>query len=321
MTKVSVIIPAYNCANSISETIESVLSQSYPNFEIIVVDDGSTDNTQEVLMPYIINEQITYICQMNMGPCVARNRGIKASKGEYIAFLDADDILLDESLSRRVQALEDNPDVYLIITDYNKKTEENSLLIDNVINRSCFLEEFKTIIINKYDDVYILKELFNKIILEEKSPPLISGSMMVRREVINNCGYFHEGLKYGEFTHYLMKVSYRYSIGYIDEPLWVYNNYLSHLSKVELSYREKYSIIRWESLLEELSVEGLVRKNIINRISKQCFDLGYLYYSQEDFEKAQLQFIKCVKYNPIKWKAYLYLIYLMTCNYKNRFRG
>jgi len=82
--KVSVIIPTYNCARYIPEAIESVLNQTYKDFEIIVVDDGSTDNTKEVLNRYIIENLIKYIYQNNQGPGAARNTGIKAAKGEYV---------------------------------------------------------------------------------------------------------------------------------------------------------------------------------------------------------------------------------------------
>ena len=91
MPTISVIIPTYNNAHFVGEAIESVLDQTYRDVEIIVVDDGSLDNTKEVLDTYIKNGQINYIYQKNMGPGAARNTGCNHAKGTYIAFLDSDE--------------------------------------------------------------------------------------------------------------------------------------------------------------------------------------------------------------------------------------
>ena len=88
---VSVVIPAYNCADTICEALESVFNQTYSNLEIIVINDGSTDETKHILQEF--SSKIIYLEQENGGPGSARNKGIRVSRGDYIAFLDADDIL------------------------------------------------------------------------------------------------------------------------------------------------------------------------------------------------------------------------------------
>lgn len=107
--KVSVIIPAYNSAAFIAETIRSVLAQTYDNVEIIVVDDGSTDATLDVLSEF--GEQITVLTKSNGGPASARNLAIRNSTGAYIAFLDADDLWMPEKLMEQVAFLESHPEV------------------------------------------------------------------------------------------------------------------------------------------------------------------------------------------------------------------
>ncbi|MBW3587589.1 MAG: glycosyltransferase, partial [Cyanobacteria bacterium 0813] len=97
---ISVIIPAYNAARYIVQTVESALCQTFTNLEIIVVDDGSTDNTHQVLQPYL--ERIRYIYQENQGAAIARNRACQLAKGEFLAFLDADDYFLPEKLQKQV---------------------------------------------------------------------------------------------------------------------------------------------------------------------------------------------------------------------------
>jgi glycosyltransferase involved in cell wall biosynthesis len=101
---ISVIIPAYNRAHTVAETVDSVLGQTYTNLEVIVVDDGSTDNTKEILRRY--GGRIKNIQQMNAGQMVARNRGIAESQGEIVTFLDSDDIWMPTCVERHVKLLQ-----------------------------------------------------------------------------------------------------------------------------------------------------------------------------------------------------------------------
>jgi glycosyltransferase involved in cell wall biosynthesis len=118
MPTVSVIIPTYNRASMVKEAIESVLEQSYQDFEIIVVDDGSTDNTREIVSG--LSEKIIYLFQENHGVSSARNHGIQQARGKYIAFLDSDDLFLPEKLEKQVACMENNPEVILSHTSYQR---------------------------------------------------------------------------------------------------------------------------------------------------------------------------------------------------------
>ena len=97
---VSVVIPTYNCGKYICDAVKSVLSQTYKNIEIIIVDDGSTDNTKEALRSYVYNKQIRYIYQKNKGPAASRNLGVEKAEGDFIAFLDADDLWNEKKLKK-----------------------------------------------------------------------------------------------------------------------------------------------------------------------------------------------------------------------------
>lgn len=103
MPRVSVVMPSYNCAQYLAEAVDSALAQTYRDFEIVVVDDGSKDNTEEVARRY--GSKIQYIKQENRGLPGARNTGIRASSGEYIALLDADDSWFPEKLARQIPSL------------------------------------------------------------------------------------------------------------------------------------------------------------------------------------------------------------------------
>lgn len=114
---VSVVIPTFNCAKYLPESVGSAVSQTFAEKEVIVVDDGSTDNTKEALAPF--RDRIIYIRQENSGASSARNRGVTQSRGKYIAFLDADDIWVPEKLRKQVEFFERQPEsVKLTYTDW-----------------------------------------------------------------------------------------------------------------------------------------------------------------------------------------------------------
>lgn len=125
MAKVSVIIPTHNREDYISDTLESVINQTYKDLEIIVIDDGSTDNTKKKLETF--GNKIKLIEQKNSERAVARNNGVKSSSGKYIAFLDSDDIWIKHKLEKQVKALDEDQDVVLVcgqslrVNDLNKK--------------------------------------------------------------------------------------------------------------------------------------------------------------------------------------------------------
>lgn len=104
---VSIIMPSYNTAEFIAESIQSVLSQSYKNWELLIVDDCSTDNTDDVVKPYLADERIRYIKnEKNSGAAVSRNRALREAKGKWIAFLDSDDLWLPEKLEKQIRFME-----------------------------------------------------------------------------------------------------------------------------------------------------------------------------------------------------------------------
>ncbi len=112
MPVVSVIIPTYNRADMLDEALRSVFAQTYKDFEVIVVDDGSTDHTRSVVDKY--PHRVRYVHQENQGHALAKNTGIAAADGGYIAFLDDDDTWLPRKLELQMDVLENNPDVDLV---------------------------------------------------------------------------------------------------------------------------------------------------------------------------------------------------------------
>lgn len=115
---ISVITPTYNRANYLHEAIDSVLNQSYSNFEHLIIDDGSTDNTEELVACYLNSQKVRYFYQENQGQSVARNKGVTQAKGEFICFLDSDDRWKLHKLKASLAAFEQHPEVDVVYGDY-----------------------------------------------------------------------------------------------------------------------------------------------------------------------------------------------------------
>ncbi len=134
---VSVIIPVYNCGESIHRTMKSVLAQSYPELEVILVDDGSTDNSYTLAKQYE-SSRVQVLQQKNAGAAVARNTGLAVSKGEYIQFLDAGDVLGEEKIAAQVKALETQPGK-VAVCNYKQFTTDEELKNGQYPDQSAFI--------------------------------------------------------------------------------------------------------------------------------------------------------------------------------------
>ena len=129
---VSIIMPTYNCGKFIAETIDSVISQTYVNWELIISDDASTDNTTEVVEKYLTDKRIKYIkFEKNRGAAAARNNSMKLAKGEYMAFLDSDDLWMNDKLEKQLKFMNDN-NYNFTCTSY-EQIDESSNSLNKVI--------------------------------------------------------------------------------------------------------------------------------------------------------------------------------------------
>ena len=165
--QVSVVIPAYNCAKYLPEAIASVLEQTYDNYEIIIINDGSTDNTREVVAPFL--NRVRYFEQENQGVSTARNRGIYLARGELIAFLDADDIFMPHKLEHQVAVMEKRSEIGILNSGYRLITETGEELID--------IERWHTIP-NLTPEIWLLHK------------PVLPSAMMFRRDWLMKVGGF-----------------------------------------------------------------------------------------------------------------------------------
>lgn len=122
---VSIIIPCYNAEKFITETIQSVLNQTYTDWELIIIDDGSKDNSSKIVASFLSDPRISYFYQENTGVSIARNNGISKVNGKYIAFLDADDIWTDSNLEEKINKLQ-NDEIDYVFSDKEHINEDSS---------------------------------------------------------------------------------------------------------------------------------------------------------------------------------------------------
>lgn len=199
----SVVIPTYNRAELIPRAIDSALEQTFPAHEILVVDDGSTDNTESVVKKY--GEPVRYIKQKNAGVSAARNNGIQEAKGNVIAFLDSDDDWRPEKIQLQAECFEEH-DVSVCVTDSlekggphsGKTTFEKSILYDKLRNSGPVLDAFPLIVQQNFINL---------------------STAVVKKECFDKVGLFDESLKATEDTDLWLRLSVHYKFGIVHQIL------------------------------------------------------------------------------------------------------
>lgn len=198
LSRVSVIIPTYNRSKLLRLTVESVLAQTYPNIEIIVVDDGSTDDTAEVMAQYA--GRVTYIREaINQGGRTVFSTGLRVASGEYINFLDHDDLFMPTKIERQVQVLDSRPEIGLVHCRYYHIDADGNLL-----DKVGFLPEGD-----------VLKELVYTCITW-------SGAPLIRRQCLDQVRLFDEPIWYTDWGRLLRIALAGYQFACVQEPLGAY---------------------------------------------------------------------------------------------------
>jgi glycosyltransferase involved in cell wall biosynthesis len=203
---VSVVIPTYNTGKYIVETVNSVLAQSYKDREILVVDDGSTDNTKEVLKPYM--KQINYIYQENKGRAGARNTAIKIAKGKYIAFLDSDDLWTAGKLEKQVAIMEQHQQIDFLFGDKQRFADNGTIIISSMFKEKGYNQEF-------FGDPLYVRDPYVKLLMEPYVP---TGTVIMKRECFDGSGLFDESI-YAEDWEFWLRIALFNKLAYCTD-LW-----------------------------------------------------------------------------------------------------
>lgn len=210
MPRVSVVIPAYNCERFISTAIDSVLGQTYRDFEIVVVNDGSTDGTDEILSGY--GSKIKKICQQNKGPAGARNAGVANASGEYIAFLDQDDAWLPDKLKLQLELFDKNDKLGLVYTD--------TYIVDDGRFDDPVKSGLRTFSIRKPRRENVFKDLFLENFIS-------TSSVMVRKDCILKAGDFDPSVVPSEDYDMWLRVTFMSEADYVAAPLVKYRDHVA----------------------------------------------------------------------------------------------
>lgn len=294
MKKVSVIIPAYNKADLTVETVESVLSQTYKNIEVIVIDDGSTDNTRERLLPF--TDKIKYVYKENGGACSARNVGVKLSAGEYIGFIDCDDLYLPEKVRKSVDYLEKNHDCGFVHTAayfINKNGE----------------------VVSKYSHPQsrqrrrVYERLLNRNFI-------CNSTVIIRRECLDKVGMFDESVFTPADWDMWLRLAREYCLGYIDEPLTKYRVSGSFIfNNLDLAEKEELQVVS-KSFQYDPNTLGYIRNRVLSNLYRR---FAANYFLNNEIDKAKQRFRMALGRNFLDFKTLaMYFCFLFNRQYLRR---
>ena len=296
---VSVIMPAYNARPYIEQAIRSVLDQDYPQLELIVVDDGSNDGTPELAEQF--GNRVKVLRQKNAGPAAARNRGFAASQGEFIAFLDADDVWLAGKASMQVRYLQNHSETGLVYGDFKhwRPQADGTFLAPPslIVERSPFA------VLPEHSGWIYTALLFDNVV------HIITA--MLRRSVIEAVGGLDENLSTGEDYDFWLRISRQFRADKLDCTIAYYREHAAGITKTPRKENNEYAV-----LVKTLDAFGLSGPDGIaasstrvrDRLFRLCFSHGYFHIRSGDPQVAQQAFTSALRYAPLRPKVWAYWI-------------
>lgn len=273
---VSVIVPVYNRENYVGETLDSILRQTYQNIEIVAVNDGSTDNSLSVLLSYKEQypDKLLVIDQENQGQVKSRNNAILQASGEYIAFLDSDDLWLPEKLEKQLPLFVEN--VGLVYSGIHNIDDEGNI-IDTELCRSD-----------------MRGNIYEKLLIRNR---MTGGTVVVRREVIEQVGMFDVEFAAAENWDLWLRVSKSYAVDFVNEPLVKYRKHPGNMSKDRMLMLNIINSI----LTKHCSNEPVSSKEkvAINKArANYAYRKGIYYISEADYKTARKNFKETLRLFP-----------------------
>lgn len=284
---VSVIVPAFNAAKTIAETISSALNQTYGNIEIVVIDDNSNDNTAEIMgeMCGRFKNIIYHKNATKTGPSASRNIGIASSSGNYIAFLDSDDLWLSGKIRRQVDYFLSYPDISLVFCKSKILRYQGMLDCPNVkFPKEIFVSQEKA---------------YGRLLL---SNFMNTSSVMVRKIIFKETGYFDENIFLAE-DHDLwlriLKEGFRF--GFIDEFLVIYRDNPAGTSKNPT----KFESTKLDFLKKHLGNNPDLSNDYVKRCYSDAYlDIGLGYYKENDLRSSRKYLLKSIFYDKANLESY-----------------
>ncbi|MCX5901072.1 MAG: glycosyltransferase family A protein [Proteobacteria bacterium] len=280
---VSVIIPTYNREKIITRAIDSVFAQTYRDFEIVVLDDGSQDNTKAVAQAY--GPKMHYFYQDNKGIAGARNAGMHQTAGDYIAFLDSDDYWLPGKLERQMALFSQHPEYGMVGCQCGSVQIDGTYREKNRPGKSG----------------WILYDLFNKNFIR-------TSSAVITRACLEKVGGFDESLREGEEYDYWLRIAAEFAIGFINEPLTVYVDNTDGMSTDSLTGRlHRLKVLEKKYLKKKIPLQMYRR-----RIADTCHYIGRHYIEKGSRQEGIAYLKKAQKLYPAYLKNLVYLVLNLT---------
>ena len=258
---ISIVIPLYNKAASIAKTLESVLSQSYQDFEIIVVDDGSTDGSSRVVDDFCATEhRMRLIKKSNGGVCSARNIGICAAKGDLIALLDADDIWDKDYLAEQMRMISDFPDCHMWGINYGETVDGK--MIREV--PTGLPKGFRGMVEDYFQIPGRVSDLF------------CSSSVLVRKSTFDQVGLFDERIKYAEDSDMWFRIIARFPVAFYDRYMVFYR--FDAENRAQTKYRPlkfflPYFVDKYSSYKDNPVFYGWIHRWSAQHIARYYFNM------------------------------------------------
>lgn len=295
---VSVVIPAYNAANFIEETIDSILGQTYQKIEIIVVDDGSVDDTASVVKGY--GDRVRYIYQENSGGCSSpRNNGLKHASGEFITFFDADDIMMADKIEMQVESLLESKHDISICNYQNFKGDE--VYEDHF--SSC-PELLQSISKSGQKAHYMDKISVRSLLLRENFSSACSP--LFRKNLIEEIKGYDEGLKACEDFHMNFRAARYSDVTILEAPLFRRRLHDSNMSSNEEKMLENY--IKSRSSLLDSETDNVCKMNLKRCLADYYSSMIYCQGKQGHLRKYVYYLASFLRYSFYSRISYLKLI-------------
>jgi glycosyltransferase involved in cell wall biosynthesis len=308
---VSIIIPTYNRATIIVEAIDSVLNHWSDEYEILVIDDGSTDNTKDTLRSYIETNKIRYLYQPNSGkPSVARNKGIAHATGKYICFLDSDDVLFTESIAKRRKVLDTNVDVAIVFTDWidiSDSKEQQFHQASWVIGEKFLNDVPKEFIVEASNGmVKFNTSIINMIYTKEF---VFTSSVMVRKTVLEELGSFDENFTISEDRDLWLRIAGKHHSVYLSEPLAYKRRHATNITNRNLSYNYRQDILAVEKFMNYSGIlEGAHSRVARKQLAEFYSQKGQFFWFIGNLVEARSCLTAAVKNYSKDLSSYLFLV-------------
>lgn len=286
---VSIVMPVYNGENFVAEAIESVINQTYKNWELIIVDDGSTDRSREVISKYLCDARIKVIKHGgNLGIAKARNTGIERSQGSYIAFLDQDDLWLPSKTEKSLSKFKYSEAIGLVHTGLiMESTEDQKKITKSGYSKRSISRKIKELFLNE-------------------APFYTASTVMVRKQCFDKLGLMDESLFGSDDKEMWIRIMVnRYKIGCVEEALVIKREHASNTSKDPRRLKDS---IKVSNLI--CSKYPSLRKYKQKRLSNVHYSFAC---SEQRTGKLDLlwtrkHLIKAVQYDRFNWRAYILIL-------------